>query len=491
MPLFGSSSEFKDAKKALTQLPQELRAEMEKGNTRAAEQYLLGLGYSAEAVNQIRDQYVQGIGSPEDARATGARVMPGVDDLITRRADRISGQQADYNSLPSAQSTIDNRGAIQDVKDSRIGQNFDDIQGAIDTGFGSQRTRTGDTADRVASDTNLTYQDEGNKTSNAINDQIKYTGAGFGAIGDNAAKTFGGVRDRINQGRDAELGTTARAFAPAMAATLRRLRASGIDPNSSEGASLLQRVDSARGHAFDDSMRGTLSQLNQADLAQQSNQQGLDLSKLSNEQMLALQNAANKQNMSLQSFLQRVEQAGKTRDLLNSLDSGNMQANIGNTDTAFSRGQDAYTDRQKNELISRGINIDDFGNRVALSDKANNNDLTALDLKNAEFGAGAGYTAQDLARRDRGTAALANAGQGAQSTSATQSSLAQGAGQGAQQGWQGVYDRESASNNVLPKFFGGLATAAVEGAAGGLTGGAFGSVLKKKPAFVGNSTGAF
>lgn len=417
--------------------------------------------------------------------------MPGVDDLITRRAGRISGQQTDYEALPSVQGTIDNRGAIQDVKDERIGQNFGDIQGAIDQGFGTQHARTADTAATVGKDIDTTYGGAATNSDTAFGDARTRADQGFGAISGDASKTFGGVRDRINQGRDFALGTTARAFAPAMAATLRRVRMAGIDPNSPEAQALLQNVDTARGHAFDDSMQKTIGELNQTDLAEQANKQGLDLSKLSNDQALALQNAANKQGLSLSAYLQRTNQAQMTRDIQNELDAGNMKANIGNVDTAFTRGQDAYKERQNNDLISRGLMLDDFSNRTALSDKANANDVTALGLKNAEFGAGAGYTAADLERKDRATQGFGTAASSLYNTSLGAGGQASQNAGGAQQGFGALYQQEQQNSNLLPKFGAGLLTAAVSGAAGGLTGNIFGTPGSKKNPFQVNQTGTF
>lgn len=471
MAFWGPNQTQRNAQGRIGELPNWLYEAMRSGFAKEAEAWLKANGYTDEYIANLRQQIQQGFGTPQDIRATGQEIMPGINDLITRRntrldeqGNRIAQQGERYNAIPGVDETISNRDQLQFDKGAGIGRNEDFLGGLIDTGFGSQRRRTADTADTIAKDTGNTYSGLRSDSDTAFGDVRSAADRGFGYITNRAADTFSGVRDRINQGRDFALGTTARAFAPAMAATLRRIRAAGIDPNSPEAASLLQRVDTARGHAFDDSMRGTLDQLNQTDLAESANRQGLDLSRLSNDQVLALQNAANKQGLSLDEYLKRSNNTREARNILNELDQGKMAADVQNADTSFQRGQDWATEKQNQELISRGLRIDDVNNRNAIGDKENafldkrnQSELTDQELLNQQFQAGANLTGANNQRRDQANTQLGQAGTQQYDVSAQQGNAASGNAAQAGQQYQHSWNLEAPNAGWGSKLIGGLA----------------------------------
>lgn len=491
MPFFGSSTNQKNDTGALAEIPRFVLDQMKLGDARAAESYLLAQGYTNEQVATLKQQIQSGLGTPEEIRATGKAVMPGVGDLVNRNMANTEQQQQNYADVPGPQTTIDAMGNIIGDKSKRIGENYGDVQSLVDQGFGSQVKRVGDTSDSIGSDLAKTYGSAIDDSGKAYGNAQSAADTGFGKIGTDAGQTYDEVRSRINQSRDPQLGTTARAFAPAMAATLRRIRAAGIDPNSPEAASLLQRVDSARGHAFDDSMTANLNSLNQVDLAQQANQQGLDISKLSNDQQLALQAAAAKQGLTLDQYMKRTDLATQTRDLQNNLTQSKMEADVNNKNAAFGQKQNLSDQQIQQELISRGIRVDDATNKNNLLDKVKADDAVNQDLKNQEFNAGFGLAQANNAVKTNANTQLGDAAKTQYQVSGQQGAQATQNAQVADQGFGTSLAVEQPGANWGGKLLGGLAAGALNvvapgagtalaGATGTTASNPWGAIFKKK-----------
>ncbi len=479
MSFWGPSSTQRVDQGQIAEIPLWLKQQMVNGFGDATAAYLKGQGLSDQQIAYLQQQIQQGFGSPQAIRELGQQIQPGINDLIDRRTSRVNQEGTNYNAMPGVEQTIGSIGSDLSSKGARIGQNWGDIQGSIDQGFGAQRTRTADTADTIGRDTGDTFGGLLSRSDTSFGDARSNAAQGFGAIKKNAGETYDQVRQRINQGRDAQLGTTARAFAPAMAATLRRIRASGIDPNSPEAASLLQGVDTARGHAFDDSLVRTQSDLNAADLAQQANNQGLDLSKLSNDQTLALQNAANKQGLTVQQYLQRTNLATQTRDIQNELDRTKTAADVQNLDTSFQRGQDQYDQQMNNELISRGLRTQDVGARNSQLENENSNEMTNQGLLDQQFQAGANLTGANNQRRDAAVSGLGQAAGQQYNVGLARGSQGLQNANSALQGFGTSYGLEAPSAGWGAKLLGGAASAAIQaipgiGQAGAILGPAVG-----------------
>lgn len=306
MSFWGLSRTGKDDQGRLGELPRWGKANMEQNLTlRNANQEQGGTDQNTYR-QFLQDRLKNGFGTPSDIRKWGTEALPGAQDAVARSRAAYAGVQTPQQTNDQITQNLDTNQDFTNTHDQALKginlQNYQRqsglvndnantntglinsvypsmMQGVNDT-YGYLRKLNGTTSDDLLSrnastfgglrDKNQTvYDDLMAKTGNAysdaganINRLSDDTTAAYGRAQDNTAAqraatagAFASSRknlDRMIPGGDLMAANLARSFAPNIAATNRRLIASGIDPNSAEGSSQIQAVEASRGHAMDD-----------------------------------------------------------------------------------------------------------------------------------------------------------------------------------------------------------------------------------------------
>jgi len=412
MSFFGLSSQGKNSRGQLENIPYILQDQMNNAFKQGAGQQQQGAGYTQQYVdylNSILNDPNGGFFSPDQITQYGNQAMPGVDAANTDRMARLNG-------LPTPISGADTTSALQKINDQRNADYLSQLNGTI----------TG-----ARDNTNRDYGGMRQLSQNAYSDATKNV-------------------QRLLPTGDLAAAAAARSFAPAMAASQRRLRASGIDPNSPEASGILQSVDVARGHSMDDTMAA-----NQGNYINQLNSMVLG--------------GMNDQNALTKAQTDITRQLGLTQGSL-TMDNTNNNAGI---NSGIATG-------------GRNMSIQDQQLAQQLADLYNNANLQNIGLQNQRFNAGTQGLGLGLQQRNNAAGSLGQLG----TTLTNQGQAALNSGQGfardASSGFGENLGIEGANAGWGTKMLAGLAGGALNmfapGAGTALTSGIMGAAGLNAPA---------
>ncbi len=539
-------------------------------------------GATAEQLQQFAQDYwkertEKGLATPEEIRRFGQEIMPGIDAAIAARGGRLDQVGQDWNNTEAGvrgrldqqgeniNSTFDQGRDTIDQTYGRIGtrggnlnreitQNIGDTYGSAQAhatdAYRGLRDESAGTFDRIGANTAGVYGGLRDATGSTYGGLTADNAGTFGGLTADTAGTYGGLRgendaayssasqtiDRLNPTGDFRAATAARAFAPAMAATQRRLRAAGIDPNSPEAAAQLNMVEGAKGRAMDDAFADATTQYvdrkTGLTLGQAGVNRDLALGRLNTTNELGLgrldrASALTREGASIdRNLAQGAEEIGRgtARERLLNNQGLVQQQNAIDRDLALQSGADFRGEMVRNQghsdavdagylqntqannmarfgatqgYFDRGNQFDTsaFGTRAGLAGQLNDEELQRLNLQQGQWGTGMQYAGAQQDARNQAAGTLTNMGQQAYGNAANASGQAGNWGQGAQSAYGQSYGYEApnagwgtkmltgAAGTALNMFAPGAGTALMGVASGG-AGGAGGYGAYGTPPFV-------
>jgi hypothetical protein len=385
------------------------------------------------ATNYFQNRATDGLGNPDLARGYGEWIMPGVNDALASRRQRLNGVGDDFNNtFGTARNRLDEAaGSINSNYDAGnndinsiyggMGRRSDSTNndlvnniigtygGARDTtgsAYADMRGRSNDTYDRMNSSTDSTY---GGLRGQAADTFGRISGTAdrtYSGLQGDSASTYSGLQgsnanaygsaqknlELIRPGGDAAAGRAARSFAPQVASTMGRLRAAGVDPNSAEASSVLGRVETGRSRAMDDAYANNIGQYvgakNDLTLGQEGVNRDLALGGLNNNQNLAMRNEEIGRGLGLNQLQNNqgltTEQAGIQRQIAGQQLSNNQDLQREQTgidrDLQLGLGQQYRDQSNRNLDLQNNIDAARYG---ALSTNRNNQLNHTLDWTTA------------------------------------------------------------------------------------------------------------
>lgn len=279
-------------------------------------------------LNQLQNGYA----SPDQIRAMGEQIMPGLGEMLARRGSRLDDIQSGYNNrygTGDAMSTIyDNlngqagdigytQGAVdQDIMDTfmrgssadrdvsnnilgDIGRTAAFSQNGINDTFGGLRSANAQLGQNLLNATNQAYgamRGDSDQTFSGLESEL---GAAFSGLGQQGRDTFGRLgqsaedtytqaideAERLRPGSDLWAARVGRNWAPVVAQTGERLRRAGAGPNSLQGISMMSDIAAQRARAMDDAVAQEQGQfadrMNSLRLGRQGSRERLGLGELS------------------------------------------------------------------------------------------------------------------------------------------------------------------------------------------------------------------
>lgn len=356
----------------------------------------------------------------------------GLDELVNSRNARMKDIMSAYNGVDPANTVADRMDAKTDEQADTINRNFDQQQADNHDTTGRLMQRNSDVAAANQGDIWNTY-------SGARDNSKKF----FDSEKEAAGKAFGESRDLLAGQMDFNNATAARSFSPAMAATQRRLRASGVDPNSPEGIAQLQKIDIARAHSFDDNFGENIDKQNKLTMDEYGENNRLGSAALSNDNGLAIE---------------ETDKVGKNRsdamDRNNSYDARQNDITSRNLSDQYGRTAN-YIDNRRNDIMARDT--------LQKSEGSRNADLSregmAVDTQNYNDKVGA--RGRDLGIQQYGQEGLNGQMNSAYSNANTVNNSGNASANAAYQGNANTYQLEQANAGWGTKLLGGIAGAAM------------------------------
>lgn len=438
-------------------------------------------GANADALRGWATQYNldradQGLPSTSTIRGTGQDIMPGVDEALGRRTQRLQDTIDRYKSgVPQA---ADVTGAVTNANNEalagiggNVGGLYDTQQGEIgDTyGRGAGRFAGADTAIQgdikgrygaLEGNTNATYGDLRGKSANMI---ARLQGSGEGLTLDQQKNL-----EMLRPGGEFRQGQVARAFAPNIAATSGRLRRLGIDPGSLQASGAISGVEADRARAMDDAQaNSTTSYVDRANALKQQLQaqrERLAGQGFANEAGLAqTQTGITNQLGREQGGLYRG-QVGDNAAQQTALDQMRQGQTMQNTQDYYNNAnrflQARQQAQQQQALMGRDLGQQDWGVNADLANAQNAEELTGLGLKNQQYQLGAGQTAADIALKNQAAQNLWGIGTQQYNMQLADANTARGFGQDASGNFTNTYNLEAPNAGWGKKLIGGIAAGA-------------------------------
>lgn len=491
MSFWGMSRQGKEAQNELTNLPKRFDEQAGVAWGRSNDEFQTGQGLRNEFLAYIREMIANGVGSPEEILALAEQIMPGVSEAIGNRQDRTNRLRGQAQGIPVADQVRGDMSSVLDQQGGNITGTYDDITGNTrDTISRRMRAAEGYGKDRVSNIrdvstgmNNLTDEIQGKMGGNLDATMLGLqgkAGEAFGGLIDSSDPAFNEMLKRVEAfkpGGEARASRVGRSFNPAYASVVNRLRRGGVELTSPEAIASLTRVDTARANAMDDSLAGDTERYVTASNA-------ISRDKLVNKQDLVLQRLANSQGLSLD---QLKTQLGLDKDYRNTkndiayqtgrdfrselsaqektqqdLDLLKLKMDTDASNTAADRTTTLNNDRANLIKLGRDLGLQDFEIQQMLEDRANEDDLMGFKLKNEQFDRGMGYKGADLSRRDAGANALGDTSQRTLDSSLRWQGVGQDNAAAAQQGYNNVFQRESANAGWGKKLIGAIGGAAAD-----------------------------
>jgi len=424
-------------------------------------------------MQQMPGMMDQGIGGPGEVWDTGRQISPYTDEItgnITGRAGQVSDMYGDVASSGAVKTGMDDRtntmaqfiqganaqqqGGIRDVYGDLARYNDtlnNQITGSIGNSIGAARDWTNPLYGNMYDETNKTYGD-------------------LTAGGD---RTFGEMRGNVEKtapGGEFDAASTARAYGPMMRATMNRLRASGVDPNSLEGISALRGVEAERARGMDDKMSSSLSNyaknMNDVLYGKQSMNERLGTGRLTTGLGLAKEQSAINRDLSLTEGSEFRNQLATQQNRQQTLELSRLQELMGQADTEYGRNVD-WLGRQDNVgMAGREMDIQDWQNKGTALEGMNDADVFKLNAMNTQFGQGQNFRTDALNTKGDLMTQATNFGQQGFNNQMAADQAARGWYNTADQGFQNTYENEAKNAGWLTK---GLVGAGI-GLAGAIPG---------------------
>lgn len=447
-----------------------------------------GYGANADSLRDWSQQYnldLAGEGLPDTStiRGTGQEIMPGVEDALGRRTQRLQQIQDSYKSgVPQAGDVT---GAVRDANEEalrgiggNIGSQYDTQQGEVDDTYGRGSGRFAGADESIQGDirgrygalegnTNATYGDLRGKSADMV---ARLQGSGESLTSDQQ-KTL----EMLKPGGEFQQARVARSFAPNIAATSGRLRRLGIDPGSLQASGAMAGVEADRARAMDDAQAtGTTSYVDRANALKQNLQ--------AQRERLAGQGFGNESNLAR-------EQTGITSTL------GREQGDLFRGQTAANAAQQTALDqmrqqqtmqgtadyydqanrfldarrgaRQQEATMGRELGQQDWGTNANIAQAQNEEELTGLRLKNEQYDRGAQQTIADRQLKNQADRNLWGISNQQQNAAFQAANTARGFGNDAAGNFGTTYDIESPNAGWGKKLLAGAGTAALNAATGG------------------------
>ena len=331
-----------------------------------------------------------------DVRGAGEQIMP-YQGALDRRAQRFQQMLGGYGSGVNQANSVGGRiSSMLDEAGGNISRSGDIISNELNQG-----------AQNLIGQSDAGYNDiTGNliRGSGALRNDI---GQGYGGISnilsggyDQAQKTL----ESIRPGGELQAATAARSFAPARANVMRRLIASGVDPNSPEGVAATSNVGEQQARAMDDALGRNLESY--ADKSM-----NLSLGR-SGAQAGAAERGLGAQAGVQQDLLNAVpglQQAGLRTRL--GIEQGRQGDVLGNVREQRDLSNQLLGQRGGNEQLTRAMQQQDWGAVNDILGQMNQDELTGVGLGQQQFGAGGNFLDWQQGRRDQPYNVLAGLGQ--------------------------------------------------------------------------------
>lgn len=476
MGLFGMSQSGKDAQNSLTGIAGSLNGngnEMSGRSGSADDLASFYLPILEQLYKNLYDTDFNPYSGQDDWASAGARALPSIQTAIDNGTSRFNGVvDPAFRGISSAGAVADQRRPYLDYAGARVQANKDDngstinwasntMGGRNDDASGGIRRSISSTAERLSGDSNDTLG--GIQTTN---------GRGFDTLSNTMSDWYGGMSDKVGTELDPQNAASARATAPARAAALRRLRASGVAPDSVEGDAILGRVDSARARAFDDNRAGVIDKQNNlrreefglgSDLLQKkmANSEGLERDKLATRLSLGKDAADRDQAEVLRSALYNND---LTKDW-----STQTRAN----NDRYSDQMEQFDQLMADEALgTRDRQTQDWQNAMTHAQAGNATDQNNVSLEKQRFDTGQGIYGNKLNQYIQGVSGLQGLMTGQQGYALNNNAQAQAGWQGASQPYQSIYQNEAANSNWLGKGLLSLAGTGASAFLGGVGNGA-------------------
>jgi hypothetical protein len=388
MAFFGMSDDGKRARRKTEDIGQELLNEGGEASKRSRGYYARGDEMFLPQHQRIQDQYDNGFGTPSQIRGWGQEAMPEVDETVGRQWDRFGKIRDAYGNIISAGDTMSRRGEAESGIADEIGREYTNNETEINDTSRRMMAREDDASGQVSDNINKTYGGLRDESGRTYGEMRQNAGKSYDTLINAAGDYYSGMRDRVGTQLDFDNAAAARSYAPARSASLRRMRAAGVDPNSVEASSIMGRVDAARGRSFDDNRSSNIDKVNSLWKGQLDTGSELMREKNFNDQSLESARLGNEIGLSSeQGGLTRGEtlrHSGTSNDI-DAYRSGRMQ---GVTSKSSDLTRDFYGRRADEALLARGLSQEDAGNAANLEREANSMDASHLDWKNNRFQTG-------------------------------------------------------------------------------------------------------
>lgn len=500
MGAWGLSSAGKDAQGTLGEIPRWQWDQAKKAWGNSNDSTSDGKAKSSWATQYFKNKAENGFATPDQIRATGQQLMPGVDPAIAARWQRLAQKDQNWQTMvPKAGDIMPQISTNLDQQGGNIGQNYTDNENIIKQGTGNLKYLADaayqdnvgsikDSYDNAQANLGQAYDAMGNRIEGNFGGLIKESGDVYSKMGANV-DAWGRTIEDLKPGSEASVATTARQFAPAMSAAGGRLRRAGIDPNSIQAASVLGDVEARRAVAMDDKAaegqaqyvdaQGRLTSAKNDVLgAGFASKAGLTTGMTDRLTGLGSERAGIQTSLDLGRGRDFRGVVTDNRDTQMGIEGQDRSLNLANTNASFQQGQNLLDKRNDTTLLGRDLAMADYGITNGLLDQQNAEELVGLGLKNDQMNAGMGWQLQDQNTRDSGAQAVSQQGEADQNRGlAWQQSGNQSSGQ-AMDGYQGTLTREQANSGWLKKALLGAGSMAanyflpgsgafISGAAGG------------------------
>jgi hypothetical protein len=419
------------------------------------------------AVDQNINRYAEGFGDPWQIRQTGQEVMP-FEDMMEQRAGRLEGIGDAFQQLPGAGATMEG-----------INQNIDELGGAITRTSGQTQGTINDAYNRMRASQQATHGDivgnigdtYGGARSGAqglYGSLLDETDRTYGDLTGSGERTFGEMRGEVEKTSpigDFAAGRTARSFGPMMRATMQRLRASGVDPNSVEGISALRGVEAERSRAMDDQMARAgeryADRMNQVLSGEQGMRERLGLGRLGFGSGLAREGGAIDRNLLLGSGQEFRNALRENAAIGRGFEQGQMGGTLANLQNTFGRTRDYLGQRNQAEQYGRQIGLEDWQIGAGLDREMNAEDLMGLNLANMQFDRGAAHRARNLGAQETALGNLQGISQQGTQNAQNWMQIGNQMYNPMMQGFQNTYNQEAPNAGYGKKIIGGIGGAAL------------------------------
>lgn len=411
--------------------------------------------------------------TPDNWTGLGKTALPSIQTAMDNGVARYNGiVDPAFRGITSANATADQRRPYLDDAGTRVQSNKDDNGSTINWAANTMGARNDDASGEVRRSIGSTRDALTGDSNDTLGGIQTFNGRNFDTLSNALSDWYGGMGDRVNTELDPDNAAAARSTAPARAAALRRMRASGVAPDSVEGDALLGRVDSARARAFEDNRSTNIDKLNSlrreefgigSDLLQKkmANSEGLERDKLATRLSLGKDAADRTQAETLRSALYNND---LTKDW-----STQTRAN----NDRYADQMEQFDQLMADEALgTRDRQQQDWQNAMTHTQAGNATDQNNVTLEGQRFGTGQGVYDKQLQQYLTGAQGLQGLWTGQQGYALGNNGQAQNGWVAAAQPYQQIYQNEAANSNWLGKGLMSLSGTAASGFTSGLGGGA-------------------